>query len=71
MSNTQNDIFYEQLRETLDELEVQSMIFDMDVDIETLTLAPKETYKEARWITNWKEKRDGSDFNTNFDIDRE
>lgn len=52
------------------DLKVQAIIFGMDVDIETWTLVPKSTYKEAVWITRWKEKQDGSDFDTQFDIDR-
>lgn len=55
----------------LADLAVQAMIFDMDIDIEALVLTPKSDYKEPFWITNWKEKRDDSDFNENFDIDRE
>jgi hypothetical protein len=61
MSNQQNDIFNEQLLEAYAELQVQAMIFDMDVDIETWTLVPKSTYKEPRWITVWKEKQYGAD----------
>lgn len=51
--------------------QVQAMIFDMDVDIETLSLIPKSTYKEPAWLSRWKEKQNGADFDTYFDIDRE
>lgn len=51
-------------------LQVQAILFDMDIDIETWTLVPKSTYKEAVWITRWKEKQNDSDFDTYFDIDR-
>jgi hypothetical protein len=52
------------------ELQVQAMIFDMDIDIETWSLVPKSNYREKPWITTWKEKQNGSDFDTYFDIDR-
>lgn len=51
-----------QLLNTLDDLTVQSMIFDMDIDYETLTLQPRSDYKEPFWLTNWKEKESGKDF---------
>lgn len=59
------------LEETLADLQVQAMIFDMDIDIEAMRLVPKSDYKEPFWITNWKEKQHGGDFDTQFDIDRE
>lgn len=55
----------------MDDLEVQAMVFDMDIDIETWGLQPKSNYKEAFWITRWKEKRNGSDFDERFDVDQE
>lgn len=55
----------------LDDLEVQAMVFDMDIDIETLTLQPKNNYKESIWITRWKEKRHDADYDEQLDIDRE
>lgn len=58
-------------RDTMDDLEVQAMIFDMDIDIEALRLTPKNEYKEPIWITRWKEKRNDADLNEQFDYDRE
>ncbi len=55
----------------LDDLQVQSMLFDMEIDYETLTLQPKSDYKEPFWLTNWKEKERGKDFEERFDIDAE
>lgn len=51
-----------QLLDILDDLTVQSMIFDMDIDYETLTLQPKSDYQEPFWLTRWKEKESGKDF---------
>lgn len=44
------------------DLLVQSMLFDMDIDIETLTLTPKASQDETPvWLTRWKEKEHGGD----------
>lgn len=49
-------------REKIADLKVQSMMFDMEVDWETLKLvSKKKPYQEPFWITRWKEKRDNSD----------
>lgn len=53
------------------DLRVQAMLFDLVPDWETLSLAPKAEQTDSVWITRWKEKRDQSDFNEQFDIDRE
>lgn len=45
----------------LADLEIQSMIFDMDIDIEALRLTPKNNYKEPFWLSRWKEKCQQSD----------
>lgn len=58
-----------ELLEKVADLKVKALIFDMDVDIETLTLVPKSTYKEPSWIARWKEKQHDEDFDTQFDID--
>lgn len=55
MNLTKKDI------EFINDLKIQGMMFDMMVDWETLTLVPKPVYKEAFWLTKWKDKRDGSD----------
>lgn len=43
------------------DLQIQAIMFDMDIDIETWTLIPKETYREPFWLTGWKEKIEQSD----------
>lgn len=59
------------LDEIIADLEVQSMIFDMSIDFETLTLTPKLNYKEPFWLTKWKEKIHGADFDEYIDVDQE
>ena len=51
----------EEIKAAYADLQVQAMMFGMDIDIETWSLIPKETYKEPFWVTRWKEKRDGAD----------
>lgn len=59
------------LERKIADLKIQSMMFDMDIDWETLQVVPKgKVEPEAIWLTRWKEKVDQSDFDTNFDIDR-
>ena len=55
---------------TLADLRIQAMMFDMDVDLETASLVSKSQHKDAVWLTRWKEKREQSDFNEYFDVDR-
>lgn len=55
----------------LSDLQIQAMMFDMDVDIETLGLTPKINYKEEFWITRWKEKQNGADLDNRLDYDQE
>lgn len=46
----------------VNDLRIQSMLFDMPIDIETLQLVPKsEIEPEAAWLTRWKEKVNDSD----------
>ena len=62
----------ETLHKKMADLKVQAMMFDMDIDWETLEVVPKSKAKlEAVWLTRWKDKVDQSDFDTNFDIDKE
>jgi len=45
------------------DLRIQAMMFDMDIDWETLEVVPKSKVEpEAIWLTRWKEKVDQSDF---------
>lgn len=60
----------ELLERKVADLKIQAMMFDMDIDWETLEVVPKsKTEPEAIWLTRWKEKVEQSDFDTNFDID--
>lgn len=61
----------ELINKTLSDLAVKAAMFDMDVDTEALTLAPKSKYKEPIWITRWKEKQDGADLDNRLDYDQE
>jgi len=55
----------------LHDLEVQAMLFDMDIDYEAWTLLPKNTFKHPVWLQVWRSKQEDADFDVNFDIDRE
>lgn len=46
--------------EILGDLEVQAMIFDMEIDYEALTVTPK-VEPQPFWITRWKEKQENGD----------
>lgn len=52
----------ELIKKALNDLNIQSMLFDMDIDIETWSLVPKSNYKEEAWITRWKDKQSGADY---------
>jgi len=55
----------------LDDLNVQAMLFDMDIDIESWSLTPKDNYKEAPWLTRWKGAEHAKDADNRFDYDQE
>jgi len=57
-------------KEIYADLQVMAMIFGMDIDVEIMKLVPKSDYQEPIWVTRWKEKRNGEDFDEYFDIDR-
>lgn len=52
----------------LHELQVQAMLFDMDIDLETFQLVPKETYQRPEGLIRWADKQDESDFDILIDI---
>lgn len=60
-----------QATKVLDDLKIQAIMFDMDIDIEALRLQPKNNYKEAFWLTRWKEQQNGADFDNRLDADQE
>lgn len=45
----------------LADLTVQAMMFDMDVDIETVSLVPKRKDNVPMWTKRWREKEHGAD----------
>lgn len=51
----------ERISAKLADLRVQSMMFDMDIDIETWSIVEKSEDKEAYWLTKWKEKQEKGD----------
>lgn len=57
----------ELIQKALTDLEVKAMMFDMDIDIETWSLVPKNKYAEPIWITRWKEKEHGADTDNRLD----
>lgn len=66
-----DDTLTKEAQARLNDLKVQAIMFDLEVDIEALTLVAKSTHKDAVWITRYKDKRAESDFDEYFDIDRE
>lgn len=44
------------------DLMIQAMMFDMDIDWETLSLVEKAKDETQSWIKNWKEKQNASDY---------
>lgn len=52
------------------DLQVQSMMFDMDIDVETWSLVPKAKDETPIWIKRWRENRESADFDELMDIDR-
>lgn len=50
-----------QLNKTLADLSIKSILFDMDIDIETLTIIPKNNHRQQPWLKNWKDKQRESD----------
>lgn len=61
----------ELVQKVISDLEVKAAMFDMEVDIEALTIVPKSNYKEPIWITRWKEKEHGADHDNRFDYDQD
>lgn len=49
------------LKSVLDDLKIQAMLFNMDIDIETLSLEPKLKDETPVWLKRWKEKESGGD----------
>lgn len=46
----------------INDLKIQSMLFDMEIDWEALTLVPKVKDTTPIWIKRWQEKQAESDY---------
>lgn len=46
----------------INDLKIQSIMFDMEIDWETLTLTPKVKDTTPIWIKRWQEKQAESDY---------
>jgi hypothetical protein len=56
----------------LSDITIQAIMFDMDVDWETLQLTPKvKKEPEPFWKRKWRENREYQDFNELQDVDQE
>lgn len=53
------------------DIKIQSMMFDMDIDWETLELIPKTKETTPIWIKRWREKQDNSDYMLDGSDDQE
>lgn len=54
------------------DIQIQSMMFDMAIDWETFELIPKAKKDTTPiWIKKWRDNREASDFDEQFDIDQE
>jgi hypothetical protein len=53
------------------DLQIQAMLFNMDIDIETWSLVPKDNFKHPVWIEKWREKQDNSDYQPDGSDDQE
>lgn len=45
----------------INDLLVQSMLYDMDIDYEALALTPKREDETPVWLKKWKEKESNGD----------
>lgn len=64
-------VFMYKAQKKFADLKIQAMLFDMDIDIETWSLVKRPVYKEAFWITNWREKLANSDYTPDGSDDQE
>lgn len=61
----------EEISTRLADLKIQAMIFDMDIDIETWSLVPKDKFKHPFWIRRWREQQENSDYTPDGSDDQE
>lgn len=60
----------EQDRAFLDELQVQAMLFDLEIDWDSLTLEPARPSTVPAWAQKYRDLRGQADFDERMDIDR-
>lgn len=54
------------------DLQIQAMMFDMDIDYETLSLTERIKYDQPIWLQRYKTKLDESDIDqVSWDVDWE
>lgn len=60
----------EEVIKAVADIQIQAIMFSMEIDWETLTLIEKiKVEPEPQWLISWKAKREESDFNELMDID--
>lgn len=59
--NTPRENIPSEVIDKLADLTVQAAMFEMDIDIETMSLTPKKSYSLPIWIKRWRNKEQGSD----------
>lgn len=61
-AHTENKIVSADITTALADLTIQSIMFDMDIDLETASLVPRQHAEEVPiWIKKWREKEHGAD----------
>lgn len=50
------------MTEIYNDLLIQAMMFDMDIDFETVSIVPKIKDTTPVWVKKWKEKENGKDY---------
>lgn len=62
----------DELLEKVADLQIQAMMFDMDIDYETLSLTERIKYDQPIWLQRYKTKLDNSDIDqVSWDVDWE
>lgn len=51
----------DEVMEVLADLQIQAMMFDMDIDLETASLVEKRKDNQPMWLKAWKDKENGGD----------
>lgn len=65
--NNLTDVQRNLLVKTLNDLQIKSMLFDMDIDYETLSLTEKRVDETPIWLKRWQDKRREMDYDEYYD----